>query len=154
MPPEGLKMVEALAPKLTGFLPSGPTEIHVGTGLRQWRVAQALGFSLEQKNIYFSDFWGGAATVAGSKEVILLGHGLQVPRKQYLSVKHLQPFYRQIIASLPDNSLICSGRPVLVRLGMQEEDCSSGALYALHIQDDGQIVIELLIAGVCLMEKK
>ena len=149
---EGLEMVRNLRTQLATFLPpEGPTQIHVGTGRRQWQIVQTLGFS-HRENLYVSDFWGGAATVTSTKEVILLGHGLQIPREKYLTIAHLQPFYSQTIAGLPDKSLICSGRPVLVRLGMQEEDCSSGSLYALHVQDNGQIKIELLIAGVCLIK--
>lgn len=150
MAPEGRNMIESLKKKLPEYLPDGPAEVFAGTGRRQWQVAQILGFTADQ--VIFSDIWGGAATIGDCKDVIILGHGLSINRKNYLSIQDIQPYGKKV-AALPDKALICSGRPVLVRLGMREENCSSGALYALHVQDGEKVEIELLIPGVCLLEQ-
>ena len=147
MIPAGRGIIESLRPRL----PDGISAVFAGTGRRQWQVAQILGFTPDQ--VRFSDIWGGAATIGGCKDVIILGHGLSINRKNYLSIQDIQP-YAEKVATLPDKALICSGRPVLVRLGRLEEDCSSGALYALHAQDNGKVEIELLIPGICLLEQK
>lgn len=147
----GLTATERLKERLPEFIPNGqPTEIHCGTGRRQQQALEALGFNVEQA--MFSDLWGGAATlVRGSNpKMIRLGHGTCITWDQYLSPAHLAAAIQPIIAGLPDNSLICSGRPVLVRLGVAAEKGQSGALYALRIGDDNSISIELVVGGVNL----
>src|SRR3989338_7868798 len=124
MTPAGRGMIESLRPRL----PDGISAVFAGTGRRQWQVAQILGFTPDQ--VIFSDIWGGAATVGDCKDVIILGHGLSINRKNYLSIQDIQP-YAEKLAALPDGALICSGRPVLARLGGRGGDGSRGARYAL-----------------------
>lgn len=149
----GFKQIKSLKPKLEEYL-SGqkPSEVHCGTGLRQWQVAQILGFTKEET--YFSSLWGESSTLIDveGKKKILLGHGIVVEKKQYLSSQHMGSAAREAIIKLPNDSLICSGRPVLIRLGIPSEEGQSGALYALRVMDDNSIKIELIIKGVNLSD--
>lgn len=145
--------ITALKPMLTEKLGGKAYEVHCGVGRRQWQVSCALGFS-NPKEVYFSSLWGDAATLAkiGDDRVVLLGHGVTIPYDQYLSAKHVGGnTITRVIVYLPDNAVICSGRPVLVRLGMKPEQCHSGALYALKF-DFGilNIRVELVRQGKIL----
>lgn len=125
-----------------------PPEIHCGTGHRQYQVAQTI--FLNPSNVFFSSLWGDASTLAmeDGKRMILLSHGLLISYEQYHSAKHVGgETIRKVLASLPDNSVICSGRPVLIRLGMKPEECHNGALYALRVKKNGEVKIELVQQG-------
>ena len=153
MTKDGWRMVASLRPKLNELLPNGPAQIHAGTGLRQSQVVEALGFDLNK--VLFSALWGEPATAVkmSGKKVIVLADGRYLEWEKYLSPRHMESTIREVLSSLPDGSLICSGRPVLVRLKMEPEECFSGALYTLEIEGD-QINIKLLVAGVKLLDGK
>lgn len=132
-----------------------PAEVHCGTGSRQWQVALTLGFNDPEK-VFFSSLWGEAATLAkhDGKRWVLLSNGLLIPYDCYLGAKHFGgKVISGVIASLPHNSVICSGRPVLIRLGMQPEECHSGALYSLCPQENGEISIKLVQEGKILQSR-
>lgn len=152
MTPEGLERVKNLKEDLNILLPAGPAEIHCGTGRRQWQVVEALGFA--EQNVKFSDVWGGPATLvkkeADGKKMVLLSYGKTIQYNNLITAKHLQPILHGIIAELPHDVLICSGRPILVRLGLKVEECKSGAIYQFIIYNDNSIEIKLTVDGVVL----
>ncbi|MDD5110825.1 MAG: hypothetical protein PHI63_06490 [Patescibacteria group bacterium] len=133
MTEDGKRAVARLRPRLERELEDKPpAAIYAGTGRRQWEVAEALGFTVEQ--ILFSAILGEAATAVNTdlpRKQVLLGHGLVIEWEQYLSIKHCSKPVREAILEMPDRTVICSGRPVLVRLGLQLEKCRSGALYQI-----------------------
>lgn len=153
MSSNGLEEVARLRPVLDTYLcGTTPPEIHCGTGRRQWQTACALGFS-NPEMAYFSALWGDASTLAkcDDRRMVLLCHGLLIPYDQYRTAEHIGgSTIRGVIASLPSNSVICSGRPVLIRLGMKLEECQSGALYSLHPRENGDIDIALVKGGKIL----
>lgn len=147
----GRDQVRQLRSHLNQLLPNGPTAIHVGTGRRQGEVVDALGFDYQTALV--SPLWGDAASgikVAG-KMIVVLSDGRLVAWDHYCGTEHLSPMVATVIATqLPDGALICSGRPVVYRLGLPLTACESGAIYGLTVADDGSITIELLISGVKL----
>jgi hypothetical protein len=129
-----------------------PPEVHCGVGARQLQVVKALNFSTHQK-VLVSGLWGDASTlvVDGGKRSVLLSNGMLIKYDHYLTANHIGgEVIRKVIAALPNGSVICSGRPVLVRLGMKPEECHNGTLYALRVQDSGEIAIELVQQGKIL----
>ena len=153
MTDKGKEQVRRLLPKIQKLMPEGPAEIHCGTGKRQKEVVECLGFSFADAEI--SDVWGGPSTLTktSGEKAILLADGTLVQWGNYKTSEHIGgDVIQTAIRNLPHNSVICSGRPVLVRLGLRPEDCQNGALYALHVMEDNSIQIELLVSGVNLSD--
>ncbi|OGY44865.1 MAG: hypothetical protein A2729_05600 [Candidatus Buchananbacteria bacterium RIFCSPHIGHO2_01_FULL_39_14] len=154
---EGFKRVQSLRDQLNQRLPAtGPAQVHIGTGRRQFDVARAL--DLKKGTPFFSALWGEGVTeikIKG-KSMILLTDGRIIEFDQYLSPKHMRGAIREAIVNLPTQTVICSGRPVLVRLGMALKECQSAALYAIHFElgRPDSIKIELVSAGIDLGDGK
>lgn len=156
MTDQGYRRVQALRPRLMELLPgSQPSQIHCGMGARHHQVVAALDFSPQE--VFFSDVWGGAATLVvdgGEKRFLIPYHGdgaMLLPPERYLSTEHLRAAAQDAIRTLPDHALICSGRPVLARLGVPPEVAKNGALYAISVCDDESLEIHLEVDGVNLM---
>ena len=147
---EGQKRVKSLLPELRKILAGDPAGILVGTGKRHKQVLFALGFTDRQPT--FSPIFGGPETLieVGDEKQVVLASGRPIPWKSY-RVDWMKPALEAALREIPDKSLICSGRPVLVRLGMAPKKCQNGALYAIRVDDDGSTHIELLVDGVNLM---
>ena len=153
MTEEGKEQVRRLLPKIQKFMPEGPVETHCGTGKRQKEVVECLDYSFANTKV--SDIWGGPSTLVKTDggKTILLADGTLVQWINFKTSEHIGgDVIQTAIRNLPHNSIICSGRPVLVRLGLRPEDCQSGALYALHVMEDNSIQIELLVSGVNLSD--
>ncbi len=145
---EGWEQIQALKPEVERIIPQ-PAMIQAGTGRRHLDVAWILGYHFEQ--IFVSDVWGGPIVLARINDVkhVLLACGEIMSWEQYLSSQHLRNAVAETLRILPHNTLICSGRPVLVRLGLEVEECRGAAIYALRIKGD-EIKIERLTEGVKL----
>jgi hypothetical protein len=131
-----------------------PLEVHCGTGRRQWQVAQALGLDNHRERLHISSLWGDASTLVYDNGVkrVLLSHGEIIEYGLYDTAKHIGgEIIRGVVRALPHDSVICSGRPVLVRLGKKVEDCLNGALYAINVEDTGEIRIEAKTSGINLL---
>ncbi|MFA4833357.1 MAG: hypothetical protein WC619_00740 [Patescibacteria group bacterium] len=159
MTDEGKARIRNLRPILEDLLPNGrPSQVFCGTGARQIEVALCLGFEL--KNIFFSDVWGGPATltkIGGEKKVILADGTLVDYPDKFLSSDDLAQAARDALKRLPHGSVITSGRPTLIRVfkGLIEaEECHSGAIYSLSIYDNGEITPKLMVIGIILDDAK
>jgi len=161
MTEKGFQQVRPLRQDLFDRLPAdGPPEVHIGTGKRQFEVASALGLTNLEERFFYSAVWGDGSSEfkRDGKPMVMLPFGRIIKWDQYLSPRHLQPAIRKAIMTLPDNTVICSGRPVLIRLGMtlNSPNCQSGALYAIHFKpgEPDSIRIELVLSGVNLDDGK
>lgn len=160
MTDEGRQAVVALRPVLNSLIDNYPSEVQCGTGRRQWEVAQALGYDARRELLHVSGIWGDPSTIVqwkglDSKTVkkVLLSHGEMIDYELYDTARHVGgTVIREVIASLQNNTVICSGRPVLVRLGIKLEECHSGALYSLAVSESGQIEISLRREGSILLK--
>lgn len=161
---EGVQQVRDLIPTLKRCFTNCPSQIQIGTGRRQDQVLQVLqeqGLFLEQA-VFVSDVWGGSATMLRKNEQgkleILLSSGRVVVEDYYLSSKLFSGAIVSALSELTDNSLICSGRPVLHRLSLAMgwdlpvEQMKSGALYALRINvfSDADIdaMLDIAVPGI------
>lgn len=142
-----------ITPQLPDFIFGGPAKIVCGVGKRQVQVLQALGFQTADAN--FCECWGGAPTLVktkpGDPKQILLGDGTVIAWNQY-DVAPMAAAIKAALVALPDGALICSGRPVLVRLGIEAESCENGALYELHIDEGELLEATILIHGINLSQ--
>lgn len=155
MTEEGLQKVRDLMPAL-GKLLAGrkPATIQSAVGRRHRQVtgivADFLNWPVEK--IFHSGLWGDAETFKGrSKEKIILGHGEVIKWSQYLTSMHLGPQARRIVRKLDHLTIICTGRPLFVRLGMAPEECFSGALYVITVYFHLFIRIKHITGGVKLI---
>ena len=151
----GLDRIVRLKSSIAEALGGYPTEIHCGTGRRQWQLLQVLGLDGRMELVHVSGLWGDASTIIvdDGKNKVLLGHGQILDYERYDTARHVGgEIIRNVIRTLPHNSLICSGRPVLVRLGMKPEECLSGAVYALAVDTAGQIDIVPKTSGSILLQ--
>jgi len=148
---EGIKKIKNLQPEFNKLQKAGVSEYHCGTGRRQWEIAKLLG--LKREDLLFSDAWGSGVTfirILGINFCILT-HGLLIfYPKQLLSTEHLSEAVKEAIRKLPDKAVIFSGRPVLLRLGLDIKKCAGGAIYRIDIHEDGAITIEPLTDGTKL----
>jgi len=124
----------------------------MGMGKRHIDTAAALNFV--PTATLTSTIWGGPESlieVNGEKQVIL-ANGLIIDLENCLSNKHLSKAVRETLSDLPNNTVICTGRPILIRLGQEPEDCQNGAIYKLSIRGADDINIELVTKGINLLD--
>lgn len=148
---EGIEKIKNLQLEFDKLQKAGVSEYHCGTGRRQWEIAKLLG--LKKEDLFFSDAWGSGVTfirVLGV-DLCILTHGLFIfYPKQLLNTKHLGEATKEAIIKLPDKAIIFSGRPVLLRLGLDIKKCKGGAIYRINIHEDGTITIKPLTEGTKL----
>jgi len=137
---------------LTPLLYQGrPSEVHAGIGQRHFEVAAALGFTSDyhKSHIFYSALWGDNSSpfLAGDQRYYLLGTGHAIDSQHLLTNTHLKRAVRETILSMPSRAVICGGRPILAMLGIPYSQCMSGALYALQICVDSEIMVELIAKG-------
>lgn len=150
----GKRKVRALRSVLNGITPYGPSAIHRGSGQRQKDVADCLGCG---EYAVPSDVWGGPQTlikIAGKKYVITAEGKFLKYGEEYKITPEMGEAIRNAILELPQIFLICSGRPVLVRLGMSTDDpnCQSGAIFKICVHRDKTISIKLIHSGIILKD--
>lgn len=144
-------------PKITELNLTNPPELHVGTGARQLQLLKLLYKDFDPNLIYYSTVWGGSSTICKSdKTKIVLPNGTRkgmlVDKNKMLSTKHLANAIIEALVDIPPDSVILSGRPTLVRLGMNVEMCHSGAIYDIHVimGKTTEIKPQLIVSGVIL----
>lgn len=136
MTPDGFEQVAALR----HLLPSQPPCVAVGTGRRQLDVAKALGL----EPTYWSIVWGGAETLLEGSDgkLIVLADGTKIPYNRYKSGKDMAASAISAGEELPFGSVVCSGRPAMIRLG--KKDAKSASVYQVQIVG-GQVSIEEVV---------
>ena len=116
MTPEGFRQIQALA----NDLPTHPSEVICGTGRRHQNVVEALGL--------LANCWNALVGRPESLEhdgTVTLACGRSIPRERY-DKRGMKEALLALLASLPDDAVICAGRPVLNDLGDKGE---SAAVY-------------------------
>jgi hypothetical protein len=124
---KGFAQLRSLSKHLFLCLPASC--IFVGTGKRFREIYGTL-FGGPCRVIY-SPFCGGTDALGsnpdGKKTVIISGLELNYP-EEYLGVSNCPAFDAwKFITDMPDNSMVCSGRPLMFALGHRE--CKMGSLY-------------------------
>lgn len=131
MTPEGFAQVAALR----NLLPLSPPAVVCGTGKRHLDVAKALALTPTR----YTAAVGGpdSLEIIAGKKFVLLADGTLVPHDgTYTTLADETQAIRQVIADLPDNAIVCAGRPSMIMLGNKE--AKSAAVHAVYVED-GQI---------------
>ena len=119
---------------LRNLLPKQPSAIVCGTGKRHIDVAMALGLTSTR----YTAAVGGpdSLEVIQGEKVILLADGTQVAYNAYTTLPDEEIAIRQVIANLPNNAVVCAGRPSMIMLG--HKDAKSAAVHEVFVEN-GQI---------------
>lgn len=134
----GLAQVSTLRDKL----PDSPTLVLCGTGRRQQDVAAALGFIPDR----YSAVVGGPESLeidGRGADVIILANGTSVPYDRDSTERDGALSMKALVLSLPNETVITTGRVALIMLGLELEIAQSGAVYA--VQHDGQTIESIKI---------
>lgn len=123
MTPEGFEQIRALV----NHLPEHPSEVICGTGRRHLNVAEALGLN----NTCYNALVGRPESLE-SDGTVTLACG-QIIRRELYDKRGMKEALLALLASLPDNAVICAGRPVLNDLGDKGESA------AVYTWEDGKI---------------
>lgn len=141
MTPEGLEQVK----RLRGLIPRNPPAVVCGTGQRHWDVAGMLGFEPTR----ITSIVGGPDSleiIDGIKHIIL-ADGRLVDPALYTSLTDEADAAKVVIASLPDQSVVCAGRPSMIMLG--EPNAKSAAVYDVHVMNNEIVdITEVVATGV------
>lgn len=133
MTPEGFAQVAALR----GLIPRNPSLVVIGTGQRHLDVAAALYLTCWAEDtdqistgripLRVTPVVGGPESL--EDDTILLANGTKVARDQYTGTKDGRKSMSQLIDSLPDDAVVCAGRPSMILLG--KADAKSAAVYRI-----------------------
>ncbi|MFH1366575.1 MAG: hypothetical protein ABIH38_01120 [Patescibacteria group bacterium] len=116
MTDEGFEQIRALV----GHLPKHPSEVICGTGLRHRDVAEALGLAITCYNALV-----GRPESLEKDGTVSLADCKSIPRTMY-DKRGMKEALLVLLSSLPDNAVICGGRPMLNDIGGKGE---SAAVY-------------------------
>ena len=138
MTEKGFGQVRALAK----FLPRSMTEVVCATGRRHINVVEALNLMPTRVTAVL----GGpdSLEVIGKMKSIVLADGALVDPELYTTLEDMAPAAKALIASLPDNSVLCVGRPTLIMIG--HKDAKSGAVYRITCENGEIVGIDEVIA--------
>lgn len=171
MTPEGLEVIRGLAPFVSGLFPnSAPSFVASGSGLRHIQIAECLSLPvnlatpllggpeslvtvLEEFQVPRGDGTSIKGNVTGpdnpKKKKIVLASGRMVDYGEFRTGV-IPETAMNILRELPDNSLVCTGRPVILfGFGMPKDECKSGAVYEV-ICGETDVSLNLLKDGVVL----
>lgn len=139
MTPKGFQDVSNLRDQL----PAKPGMVISGTGQRHDDVSRALGFEPDQ----WSD-WAGtpdSLEVIGEEKFAVLANGRYVPLEKHTSVADIAPVAKVRIPNLPHESVICSGRPLMIILGINGKSAAIYRITTKFYGDDnpGNEIVEI-----------
>ncbi|MCK5641491.1 MAG: hypothetical protein KAJ19_11865, partial [Gammaproteobacteria bacterium] len=140
MTPTGFNEIKALR----HLIPSNPSAVICGTGKRHLDVATALRLLTPTR---YSATVGGpdSLEVVNGERVVLLADGTQVAYYAYSTLQDEETAIKQVIIDLPDNAVICAGRPSMIMLG--HKDAKSAAVHKVFVEDGRitgfQVITEL-----------
>jgi len=126
--------------KLCFLIPSKPSLVVCGTGRRHIDVATALMLLIDRYTCLAGD--SDSLEIIDDKKVIILADGTQLDPKCYTSLEDNAPGAKTLIVSLPDNSVVCGGRPLMIMLGFRE--AKSASVYRV-LCEEGQIKEAILL---------
>ena len=126
---------------LKSLLPSS-NNIICGTGKRHFDTAKALWLKPNRVTSAAGD--ADSMDFINGVRVVILADGTFVQYDAYTSLKDNEDSARSMIVSLPDNSIVCAGRPLLIMLG--DPNGKSAAVYRVTIEMGEIISIEEIIS--------
>lgn len=128
MTEKGFEQIKALR----HLIPKNPSLVICGTGRRHLDVAKALNLNPDRYTSWAGDPDSMEIIIGGTKIIILADGALLEPNK-YTSLIDNAPTAKIQVAGLPDKSVVCSGRPLMIMLG--RIDARSAAVYKVTCKD-------------------
>lgn len=122
---------KAIIMDLSHFLPENISQVISGFGLRHRGIAKVLG---KEINSYHLIAGTAIKLEETNHQIVILGDGTEILREK-LNRFGLTDLAQTFVKSLPDNSLICTGRPFIRYLGAE---AFSASLYQIIIT--GQVI--------------
>ncbi len=121
---------------LRSLLPAIVTDVVCGTGKRHLDVAKALNLEpTRYTSAVGGPDSGEASSGKGPVDVVILPDGTAVPYACYTTLIDGAVAMQTLIGSLPDNSVVCAGRPSMIMLGMEESVSKGAAVYNVTVID-------------------
>lgn len=143
MTEKGFTQVAALRP----LLPAELSIVVIGTGARHIDVAYALdllGSEVmphevvpEQFPLRFTTSVGGPESL--ESDMVILANGTRIPREMLTTPEDGRTSMVDLVKSLPDNTVICAGRPALIMLG--KNDSKGAAVYRVLVSTDQPVAV-------------
>jgi hypothetical protein len=122
--------------KLRSLLPAELADVVCGTGKRHLDVAKALGLEFTRVTSAVGGPDSGEASVKGGLvDIVRLPCGTTVPYSAYTTLLDGASAMVAVVTGLPENSVVCAGRPSMIMLGMPESVSKSAAVYRVCVQD-------------------
>ena len=118
--------------RLRPLLPENPSEVICGTGKRHINTAKVLGL----RPTRYTSVVGGPESMelVDGRKIVILADVTYVPFEQYTTTADTVIALNALILSLPNNSVICAGRPCVIAAGYK--DAKSAALYRVEVLED------------------
>lgn len=116
---------------LISRLPRNISKTVCGTGKRHLDVATALGLTPDQ----YTSLVGEPDSLELDEQknpIIVLADGTKIPEEKLTTLTDNEISAKLFLKELPDNTVICTGRPFLIMLGYKE--AGSGAIYGYDRQ--------------------
>ena len=131
MTPEGFKQVT----DLRRLLPRNPSVVLCGTGTRHFDVVSALDLWTLSGNMRVTSVIGGpdSLEVVNGEKLVVLANGKLCSPAVYTTLEDSAAAAVALVASLPDNSVVCAGRPLMIMLS--EKNAKSAAVYKITVTD-------------------
>jgi hypothetical protein len=132
---------------LRRLLPETPSLVVIGTGARHLDVACALNLLWVEGvpheivptrfPLMITSSVGGPESLEADK--VVLANGTRVPHEMLTTPKDGKASMIDLVKTLPDNAVICAGRPALIMLG--KSDCKNAAVYRVVVSTDQPVAI-------------
>ncbi len=135
MTPKGYDQIYALQ----RYLPEEIKNVVCGTGKRHRGVANMLGLTPNRFSSIFGDS-DSMESVDGQKKIVL-PDGTYLDPKTYSTLEDLTPITKTIVTQLPDGTVVCSGRPLMIVLGQPQAQMAQ--VWLLTVEGEN-IAFELL----------
>ncbi len=125
-----------------------PPLVCIGEALRHFAVAEELGYSDTGVRLQISSVFGacGSLELIDGEKMLVLASGIKVAFETCTSGEDAGPSLRAKLKKLPNETVICAGREVLLALGIPLSEAKSGSVYAIKVDGD-EIKIEFIATG-------
>lgn len=127
----GVKQIKSLK----ALIPENPSAVVCGTGRRHWHVAATLGLKMTRSTLLLGD--ATSMDTIDDKPTIVFADGRLGEYDSYTGIQDMAPAIPNFLRSLPDQTVLCTGRPFAKSLGI--DAAKSGSVVEITIDDNDEI---------------
>lgn len=136
MTPEGIKQIMSLK----GLLPENPSNVICGTGRRHMQICEILNFTMTRSTLLLGD--ATSMDMIDGQPTIVFADGSHGAYDAYTGIADMAPAIPDFLKSLPNQAVLCTGRPFAKALGIK--NAKSGSVIDIAIDDNGEISWSIL----------